>query len=116
MRNLREAPKLSARKSSDQRALRCAAAVIGVRDPLARLRPRRRFFALTGAHDVACISRHTMASDFTIYTCSSFHEHREADLVRKHLDEGIRYIDSCLACHCGVHGGHGEIEQGDDNV
>lgn len=43
MRNLREAPKLSARKSSDQRAWGCAACGIGVRVPRARLRPRRRF-------------------------------------------------------------------------
>lgn len=43
MRNLRAAPKLSARKSSDQRALGCAASGISVRDPQARLRLRRRF-------------------------------------------------------------------------
>jgi hypothetical protein len=42
MRNSREAPKLSARKSSDQRALGCAASGIGVRDPPARLRHQGR--------------------------------------------------------------------------
>lgn len=40
---MREAPKLSARKSSDQRAWGRAACGIGVRVPRARLRPRRRF-------------------------------------------------------------------------
>ena len=42
MRNLREAPKVSATKSSDQRWFGNRASGIGVRVPRARLRPLRR--------------------------------------------------------------------------
>lgn len=78
-----------------------------------------RFFALTGPHDVACTSCHTTAGDFTKYTCFSCHEHQEAELIREHLEEGIRNIDNCVACHRDAHGedgeGHRNGERGEDD-
>jgi len=71
-----------------------------------------RFFALTGPHDVACTSCHTTANDFKKSTCFSCHEHQEASLSRKHLEEGFRNIDNCVACHTDAHAEGGE---GDDD-
>jgi hypothetical protein len=73
-----------------------------------------RFFALTGPHDVACTSCHTTANDFKKYTCFSCHEHQEASLIRKHLEEGIRTIDNCVACHRDAHAEGGEGREGDE--
>jgi hypothetical protein len=73
-----------------------------------------RFFALTGPHDVACTSCHSTAGDFTRYSCFGCHEHQEADLIRKHLEEGIRNIDNCAACHRNAHAEKGEGGEGDD--
>mgnify|MGYP002633339114 CR=1 FL=1 len=71
-----------------------------------------RFFALTGPHDVACASCHTTPGDFKRYTCFSCHEHQEASLIREHLEEGIRNIDNCVACHRDAHGEGGEGREG----
>jgi hypothetical protein len=76
-----------------------------------------RFFALTGPHDVSCTSCHTTLGDFTRYTCFSCHEHREASLVREHLEEGIRNIDNCVDCHRSAHseGRDRRERRGDDD-
>jgi hypothetical protein len=77
-----------------------------------------RFFALTGPHDVACASCHTVADNFSTYTCFSCHEHQEAALIREHLEEGIRNIDNCVACHrdANAEGGEGgEGGEGEDD-
>ena len=76
-----------------------------------------QFFALTGPHDVACTSCHTTANDFTKYTCFNCHEHEETSLIRKHLEEGIRDIDNCVACHRDAHaeGGEGRKGRKDDD-
>jgi hypothetical protein len=62
-----------------------------------------RFFALTGPHDAACTTCHT-GVDFTRFTCFGCHEHQQANLIAEHLEEGIRNIDNCVACHRGAHG------------
>jgi hypothetical protein len=72
-----------------------------------------RFFALTGPHDAACTSCHTTANDFSKFTCFNCHEHQETDLIRKHLEEGIRNIDNCVACHRDTHTEGGEGREGD---
>ncbi|MBC7479875.1 MAG: hypothetical protein H7317_17600 [Pseudorhodobacter sp.] len=67
------------------------------------------------ATDVASTTCHTVANDFSQFTC---HEHQEADLIRKHWEEGIRYIDNCVACHRDAHAEGGEggegVERDDD--
>lgn len=72
-----------------------------------------RFFALTGPHGAACTSCHTTANDFSKFTCFNCHEHQETDLIRKHLEEGIRNIDNCVACHRDTHTEGGEGREGD---
>lgn len=77
-----------------------------------------RFFALTPPHDAACTTCH-IGGDLTKVTCFGCHAHQEADLIRRHLSEGIRNIDRCAACHHSAHGegeegGEGGREEGDD--
>ncbi len=84
---------------STQGSPRSAAAAIRQTNWAAATFDHTRFFALTGPHDVACTSCHTTANEFSQFTCFSCHEHQEADLIRKHLEEGIRNIDNCVACH-----------------
>jgi hypothetical protein len=72
----------------------------------------RRFFALTGPHDVACSSCHTTANDFSEFTCFGCHEHQEADLIREHREEGIRNIDDCAECHRDANAEGGEGREG----
>lgn len=73
------------------------------------------FFALTGPHDVACATCHTTANDFGKFTCFGCHSHQEADLIAEHLEEGIRSIDNCVACHRGADAEVGEGGEGDDD-
>lgn len=76
-----------------------------------------RLFRLQGEHNVPCVTCHTLntTSRFTCYGC---HEHQPADLRARHLEEGIRNIDNCVACHRGgedsehgERGGRGEREE-----
>jgi LSD1 subclass zinc finger protein len=71
-----------------------------------------RFFALTGPHDASCTTCHT-GGDLAKYTCLTCHVHQQDDLVREHLEEGIRNIDNCVACHRSTHTDDGE--GGDDD-
>lgn len=76
---------------------------------------RTRFFALKGRHDAVCTSCHTTTNDFSQYTCFSCHEHQEDDLIREHLEEGIRIIDNCVSCQRDTHGEGGQGRQGSDD-
>jgi hypothetical protein len=57
-----------------------------------------RFFPLSGPHKAECATCHT-TGDFRTHTCFSCHEHEPNQLRAKHLSEGIRNIDNCVACH-----------------
>lgn len=74
-----------------------------------------RFFSLTGPHNVPCASCHTTAGDFTRHTCFSCHAHEKVSLTRRHLEEGIRNIDNCVACHRSANGEGGEGGEGGDD-
>jgi len=73
-----------------------------------------RFLALTGEHDAACTSCHTTAGDFRQYTRFGCHARQETSFFRKHLEEGIRNIDNCAACHRDAHGAGGERGAGEE--
>lgn len=71
-----------------------------------------RFFPLSGPHKATCVTCHTNG-DFNAYTCFSCHEHEPGRTRAEHLEEGIRNIDNCVACHRnGEPDGEGE---GDDD-
>lgn len=66
-----------------------------------------RFFPLIGPHKATCATCHTK-SDFSTYTCFSCHEHEPGRVRAQHLEEGIRNIDNCVACHRSGEEGEGE--------
>jgi hypothetical protein len=65
---------------------------------------------------VACTSCHITASNFSKFTCFNCHEHQEADLIREHLEEGIRNIENCVACHRDAHAEGEEDREGSEGV
>jgi hypothetical protein len=46
---------------------------------------------------VSCVTCHP--SNFSTYTCYSCHEHNEAEIRSKHLEEGIPNFQNCVECH-----------------
>lgn len=72
-----------------------------------------RLFALTGPHDAACTTCHT-GGDLTRFTCFGCHEHQQSDLIAEHLEEGIRNLDNCVACHRDASGETAEGGEDDD--
>ncbi len=72
-----------------------------------------RFFDLSRPHDASCKTCHANG-DFKVFTCFGCHEHQQADMISEHLEEGIRNIDNCVACHRGADDGEGEGE-GEDH-
>jgi len=66
-----------------------------------------RFFALDSDHAAACVTCHA-DNDYKRYTCYGCHEHQPEKMRAKHLREGIRNIDNCVACHHSARKGHGE--------
>ena len=96
MRNLREAPKLSARKSSDQRAWGCAACGIGVRVPRARLRPRRRFTdSVVGKTVPRTVFRSSSILPVEPIELLVVHDHALA--FEQHADPAISFISSRIS-------------------
>jgi hypothetical protein len=60
-------------------------------------------FALEGEHNASCVTCHTN-NDYSKYTCYGCHEHQPAQIRAKHLDEGIRNFENCVACHRSAEG------------
>ena len=60
-------------------------------------------FVLDGDHNVSCATCHT-ANDYSKYTCYGCHEHQPARIRSKHLEEGIRDFENCVACHRSADG------------
>lgn len=56
-------------------------------------------FPLNHGGGATCATCHP--SSLTAYTCYGCHEHEEGDILEEHLDEGIRDIQNCAACHPG---------------
>ena len=46
---------------------------------------------------VSCVTCHP--SNFTTYTCYGCHEHNQFEVQAKHLEEGVRDFENCMACH-----------------
>lgn len=59
---------------------------------------------------VSCVTCHP--SSFTAYTCYGCHEHNQFEVQAKHIEEGIRNFENCMACH--PTGDEHEGEGGDD--
>jgi hypothetical protein len=55
-------------------------------------------FVLDRNHSPTCVTCHT-GGDYTRYSCYGCHEHTEAGIRDKHLEEGIRNFQSCTRCH-----------------
>ncbi len=62
-----------------------------------------KLFALDGDHNATCITCHT-GNDYSKYTCYGCHEHQPARIRAKHLEEGIRNFENCVACHRSAEG------------
>ncbi|MEO5338063.1 MAG: cytochrome c3 family protein [Magnetospirillum sp. WYHS-4] len=56
-----------------------------------------KLFVLDGHHE-RCTTCHR-TKDYKQYTCYFCHEHSEANIRQKHLKEGIRDYENCVACH-----------------
>ncbi len=70
-----------------------------------------RLFVLDRNHSPTCVTCHT-GGDYTRYTCYGCHEHTEARIRAKHVEEGIRDFQNCARCHrSGSEGGEGGRER-----
>ena len=57
-----------------------------------------KLFLLDGDHNASCVTCHTN-NDYSKYTCYGCHEHQPDRIRSKHLEEGIRNFENCVACH-----------------
>lgn len=57
-----------------------------------------KFFVLDRDHQAPCETCHKN-NDRSRYTCYGCHEHSEAQVRRKHLEEGIQNFQNCVECH-----------------
>lgn len=77
-----------------------------------------RFFRLDRDHNVPCTTCH-LGANYQRYTCYGCHEHRQAQIIAEHREEGITLIDNCVRCHRSAqereHGGEGGRQRGDDD-
>jgi len=62
-----------------------------------------RFFLLDKDHNVSCATCHT-SEDYGKYTCFGCHEHSQANVRAKHLEEGIQNFANCVQCHSSANG------------
>jgi hypothetical protein len=74
----------------------------------------KRFFALTGPHNVPCATCHN-TGDFSRSTCFSCHEHQPDQIRASHAREGIMNINNCASCHKSGSGEGREGGEGDDD-
>jgi hypothetical protein len=77
-----------------------------------------RWFRLDGDHDAPCATCHA-AKRFDSYTCYGCHEHKPAQTIAEHREEGIGgNISNCVRCHRSAEGEPGEggrRDQGGDD-
>lgn len=76
-----------------------------------------RHFELDRDHNVRCVTCH-LRNDYSRYTCYGCHEHTPDNIRRKHIKEGIRDFDNCVACHRNadeddIRGEHGKHKKKD---
>jgi hypothetical protein len=75
-----------------------------------------KLFLLDRDHNVSCVTCH-LGNDYAKYTCYGCHEHTQANVRRKHIEEGIQNFENCAECHRSAQGepeGKGSREgQGD---
>ncbi len=64
-----------------------------------------KLFLLEGEHNATCVTCHN-SNDYRKYTCYGCHEHRPDKIRSKHLKEGIRDFEDCVACHRSADGEH----------
>lgn len=57
-----------------------------------------RYFVLDRHHNTTCVTCHA-AADRRSHTCYGCHEHQPEKIRRQHLEEGIRDVGDCVACH-----------------
>jgi hypothetical protein len=57
-----------------------------------------RYFVLDRDHRAPCATCHK-DNDYRRYTCYGCHEHSPAKVRAEHLEEGIRDVEDCVACH-----------------
>lgn len=59
-----------------------------------------QFFRFDNNHTSTCDNCHIVANDFSQYSCyGGCHEHTEAGIRSKHLEEGIFDYHDCAECH-----------------
>jgi hypothetical protein len=63
-----------------------------------------KLFVLDRDHNASCATCHTVAEDYSRYTCYGCHEHTPAKVQREHEEEGIRNFDHCVECHRSAEG------------
>ena len=62
-----------------------------------------KLFVLDRDHNASCVTCHT-GNDYSRYTCYGCHEHRLANVRRKHQEEGILNFENCVECHRSASG------------
>jgi hypothetical protein len=71
-----------------------------------------KYFVLDRDHEASCDTCH-QNSDFSRYTCYGCHEHSQARVRAKHLEEGVRDFENCVKCHRDPRVEPGEGEGGE---
>ena len=57
-----------------------------------------KYFALDRDHEATCETCHKN-NDYSRYTCYGCHEHSQAKIRAKHVEEGIQNFENCVECH-----------------
>lgn len=57
------------------------------------------YFVLDREHNAKCVTCHTSADNYKIYSCYNCHVHSETTIAREHQEEGISNFSACASCH-----------------
>lgn len=71
-----------------------------------------KFFLLDKDHNVSCVTCHN-SDDYSKYTCYGCHEHTQANVRGKHIEEGIQNFENCVECHRSANGESEGRDSGD---